>query len=107
MCIRQFLKQISFLDSGAGPYRRQSMAIPSIMVPIHTARENLFGAGCTPISMAPTEVIANKGHHSRCVLNELDGGVWKMRIAKPKANCLFNWTVTTRSNVSFTSTVPS
>jgi transposase len=40
--------------------------------------------------MAPTEVIATQGHHSRGVLKELDGGVWKMRIAKPKANCLFN-----------------
>jgi transposase, IS5 family len=51
-----------------------------------SARKNLSDIGCTPITTAPTEVIADKGYHSREVVKELDGGVWKTRIAEPKAN---------------------
>ena len=58
---------------------------------LESARKNLSDIGCTPITTAPTEVIADKGYHSREVVKELDGGVWRTRIAEPKANGLLNW----------------
>jgi hypothetical protein len=36
-------------------------------------------------------VIADKGYHSRAVLKDLDGGVWKTRIAAPKQTGFSRW----------------
>jgi transposase len=55
---------------------------------LESARKNLSDVGCTPITTAPTEVIADKGRHSREVIKDLDGRVLKMRIAELKANGL-------------------
>ena len=63
----------------------------TIVKTLKSARKNLSDVGCTPITTVPTELVADKGYHSREVIKELDCGVWKTRIAEPKANGLFNW----------------
>jgi transposase len=39
----------------------------------------------------PSELVADKGYHSRAVLKELDGGLWKTRIAEPKQPGFSRW----------------
>src|SRR5487761_2585634 len=51
---------------------------------LEAAARNLAEIGLAPTSEAPCELIADKGYHSRDGLKDLDGGVWKTRIAEPK-----------------------
>jgi transposase len=44
-----------------------------------------------PRKEEPSELVADKGHHSRAVLKELDGGAWKARIAEPKPRGFSRW----------------
>ena len=37
------------------------------------------------------ELVTDKGYHSRAVLKDLDGGVWKTRIAEPKQPGFSRW----------------
>ena len=49
---------------------------------------------CTtlPVREEPCAVVGDKGYHSRERLKELDGGVWKTRIAEPKpAHGFLRW----------------
>ena len=39
----------------------------------------------------PSELVADKGYHSRAVLKTLDAGVWKTRIAEPKQPGFSRW----------------
>jgi transposase len=56
-----------------------------------TAR-HLADIGLAPTPEAPCELVADKGYHSREKLKDLDGGVWKTRIAEPKpANGYLRW----------------
>jgi transposase len=48
-----------------------------------TAR-NLAEVGVAPTPEEPCVLVGDKGYHSRAGLKELDGGVWKTRIAEPK-----------------------
>jgi len=45
---------------------------------------NLAQISAEPTMAKPSELVADKGHHSRTILKTLDGGVWKTRIAEPK-----------------------
>jgi hypothetical protein len=45
----------------------------TIVEALESARKNLSDIGCTLITTAPTEVIADQGYHSREVVKELDG----------------------------------
>src|SRR5512135_77033 len=50
-------------------------------------------ANLAKVERAPstTELVADKGYHSRAVLKDLDGGVWKTRIAEPRRTALLRW----------------
>src|SRR6202795_3177021 len=45
------------------------------------AEKNLALLGTAPTKAEPSELVADKGYHSRAILKTLDGGVWKTRIA--------------------------
>jgi transposase len=45
---------------------------------------NLAEVGLAPTLDEPCALVGDKGYHSRERLKELDGGVWKTRIAEPK-----------------------
>lgn len=57
---------------------------------LKTTEKNLEKVGKAPSLNNPTELIADKGYHSRAVLKELDDSLWKTRIAEPKRKGL-NW----------------
>lgn len=56
-----------------------------------TAEDNLALVGKAPTEENPTECIGDKGYHSRDVLKDLDGGVWKSRIAEPQRKEFSRW----------------
>ena len=58
---------------------------------LKTTKANLERLGKAPSPNDPTELIADKGYHSRAVLKELDDGPWKTRIAEPKRKGLSWW----------------
>ena len=59
---------------------------------LKAAAQNLAGIGLAPTSQDPCDLVADKGYHSRGVLKELDGDVWKSRISEPKpANGVLRW----------------
>ncbi len=58
---------------------------------LQTAEENLTLAGKAPTEEDPAECIADKGYHSRNVLKDLKGGVWKTRIAEPQREEFSRW----------------
>src|SRR5512143_1843117 len=51
---------------------------------LKAATANLATIGQVPAATKTTELIADKGYHSRALLKDLDGGVWNMRIAEPQ-----------------------
>jgi len=55
------------------------------------AEENLAQISAAPTTQAPSELVADKGYHSRAVLKTLDHGVWKTRIAEPKQPGFSRW----------------
>lgn len=57
---------------------------------LKTTKANLEKVGKAPSPDNPTELIADKGYHSRAVLKALDYSPWKTRIAEPKRKGL-NW----------------
>jgi hypothetical protein len=52
------------------------------------AAANLAKVDRTP---STTELVADKGYHSRAVLKDLDGGVRKTRIAEPQHTAFLRW----------------
>jgi transposase len=58
---------------------------------LEAAARGLDAAGCGPTTGSPTELVADKGYHSRAVLKELDGGPWRTRIAEPKPKEVQRW----------------
>jgi len=58
---------------------------------LKAAEENLALVGKAPSEDRPAECIADKGYHSRGILKELDGGVWKTRIAEPQRKEFLRW----------------
>jgi transposase len=55
------------------------------------AEKNLAQVGAAPTNQEPSELVADKGYHSRAVLKTLDDGVWKTRIAEPKQPGFSRW----------------
>jgi transposase len=51
---------------------------------LEAAAGKLAAVGLGPTPEAPCTVVGDKGYHSREGLKQLDGGVWKTRIAEPK-----------------------
>jgi len=50
---------------------------------LEAATSNLAGIGLAPTAEAPCDLVGDKGYHSREGLKNLDGSVWKTRIAEP------------------------
>jgi len=55
------------------------------------AEKNLAQVDAPPTNQDPSELVADKGYHSRAVLKTLDDGVWKTRIAEPKQQGFSRW----------------
>jgi hypothetical protein len=58
---------------------------------LQAAGANLAEVGMAPTEAGPAELVADKGYHSRAVLKDLDGGVWKTRIAEPQHTAFLRW----------------
>jgi transposase len=56
-----------------------------------TAQKNLAQINAAPTSDNPSELVADKGYHSRALLKDLNGGAWKTRIAEPKQPGFSRW----------------
>ncbi len=55
------------------------------------AEKNLAQIDAAPTADEPSELVADKGYHSRAVLKDLDGGAWKTRIAEPRQRGFSRW----------------
>jgi hypothetical protein len=55
------------------------------------AETNLGQISAAPTKNNPGELVTDKGYHSRAVLKDLDGGVWKTRIAEPRQPGFSRW----------------
>ena len=55
------------------------------------AEKNLAQVSAAPTIDQPSELVADKGYHSRALLKTLDHGVWKTRIAEPKQPGFSRW----------------
>jgi len=55
------------------------------------AEKNLAQINAAPTSDKPSELVTDKGYHSRALLKDLDGGVWKTRIAEPTQRGFSRW----------------
>jgi len=55
------------------------------------AQKNLARVSVAPTKQEPSELVADKGYHSRALLKTLDDGVWKTRIAEPKQSGFSRW----------------
>ena len=58
---------------------------------LKAAEASLAGVGAAPTPDDPTELVADKGYHSRDGLKNLDDGVWKSRIAEKKTRGVHRW----------------
>jgi transposase len=58
---------------------------------LKAASANLAKVDRAPSTTETAELVADKGYHSRAVLKDLDGGVWKTRIAAPQRTALLRW----------------
>jgi transposase len=76
------------LDTGAivaAPIHKADQGdVASLPDTLKAAAANLEKIALAPTGEKPCELIADKGYHSREGLKELDGGIWKTRIAEPK-----------------------
>jgi transposase len=84
------------LDTGvivAAPIHPADVGDTATLGPtLEAAHKNLSVAGLPPTPENPSDLVTDKGYHSREGLKELDGGVWKTRIAEPKpANGYLRW----------------
>ena len=52
---------------------------------------NLARVGRAPSTTQTAELVADKGDHARAVPKDLDGGVWKTRIAEPQRKGFSRW----------------
>jgi transposase len=58
---------------------------------LEAAARGLAAAGSAPTAAAPSELVADKGYHSRAVLKGLADGPWRSRIAEPKPKAVQRW----------------
>ena len=58
---------------------------------LEAAAQGLQTAGSAPTAAAPSELVADKGDHSRAVVKELADGPWQTRIAEPKPKEVQRW----------------
>jgi transposase len=58
---------------------------------LEAAEANLATVGAAPTAEGPSELVADKGYHSRDGLKDLEDGPWKSRIAEKKATGVSRW----------------
>jgi hypothetical protein len=58
---------------------------------LESAARHLGAVEAAPKPETPTELVADKGYHSRETLKSLDEGPWKTRIAEPKRDGFLRW----------------
>src|SRR6476661_8026176 len=58
---------------------------------LKAAEANLAAVGAVPTPEDPSELIADKGYHSRDGLKDLEDGAWKSRIAEKKTAGVHRW----------------
>src|SRR4051794_7811303 len=58
---------------------------------LEAAEADLAAVGAGPTADDPSELIADKGCHSRDGLKDLEGGAWRSRIAEKKAAGVHRW----------------
>src|SRR5512132_3139820 len=58
---------------------------------LRAAAAKLAKVDRAPSTTDTAELVADRGYHSRAVLKELDGGVWKTRIAEPQRPAVLRW----------------
>jgi hypothetical protein len=58
---------------------------------LESAARHLAAVEAAPSPEAPTELVADKGYHSRDTLKALDDGPWKTRIVEPKRDGFLRW----------------
>jgi transposase len=58
---------------------------------LEAAEANLAAVDAAPTPEDPTELVADKGYHSRDGLKELEDGAWKSRIAEKKVAGVHRW----------------
>src|SRR5689334_11610691 len=58
---------------------------------LEAAEANLAAVDAAPTAEDPSELIADKGYHSRDGLKDLEDGAWKSRIAEKKAAGVHRW----------------
>ena len=58
---------------------------------LRTAARNLAQVSAAPTTDKPSELVADKGYHSRALLKTLAGGAWNTRIAEPKQWGFSRW----------------
>ena len=75
----------------AGIHRADEGDTTTLPGTLEAAAANLGRVGRTPSAAAPAERVADKGYHSRAILKDLDGGVWKTRIAEPQRKGISRW----------------
>ena len=76
------------LDTGvivAAPIHEADKGDTTTLDPtLKEAEKNLSAVGLAPTPGEPSDLVADKGYHSRDVLKGLDDGPWKTRIAEPR-----------------------
>jgi transposase len=58
---------------------------------LEAAKANLAAVDAAPTPEDPTELVADKGYHSRDGLKDLEDGPWKSRIAEKKVRGVHRW----------------
>jgi transposase len=58
---------------------------------LSAAKNTLEQVSAAPRKAEPSELVADRGYHSRVVLKDLDGRLWKTRIAEPKQPGFSRW----------------
>src|SRR5512146_864442 len=58
---------------------------------LQAAAAKLANVDRAPSTTDTAELVANRGYHSRAVLKDLAGGVWKTRIAEPQRPAVLRW----------------
>jgi transposase len=58
---------------------------------LEAAETNLAMVGAAPTAEDPSELVADKGYHSREGLKDLEDGPWRSRIAEKKATGVSRW----------------
>src|SRR5215831_17190375 len=75
----------------AAPHPADEGDTTTIAGTVAAAETNLAQVSAVPRQDKPSELVADKGYHSRAILKDLNAGLWKTRIAEPKQSGFSRW----------------